>query len=64
MLTADVMGNNGKDIESLDVLITVSHEGGAQIVIAKEEVDEFANNKAEYAFNLSLIHISEPTRPY
>ena len=58
MLTADVMGNNGKDIESLDVLITVSHEGGAQIVIAKEEVDEFANNKAEYAFNGQTINLN------
>ena len=58
MLTADVMGNNGKDIQSLDVLITVSQEGGTQIVIAKEEVDEFANNKAEYAFNGQTININ------
>jgi hypothetical protein len=58
MLTADVMGNNGKDIESLDVLITVSQEGGAQIVIAKEEVDEFANNKAQYAFNGQTINLN------
>lgn len=58
MLTADVMGNNGKDIQSLDVLITVSQEGGTQIVIAKEEVDEFANNKAEYAFNGQTINLN------
>lgn len=58
MLTADVVGNNGKDIQSLDVLITVSQEGGAQIVIAKEEIDEFANNKAKYAFNGQTINLN------
>jgi hypothetical protein len=58
MLTADVMGNNGKDIESLNVLVTVSQEGGAQIVIAKEEVDEFVNNKAKYAFNGQTINLN------
>ncbi len=58
MLTADVIGNNGKDIQSLDVLITVSQEGGSQIVIAKEEVDEFVNNKAKYAFNGQTINMN------
>ncbi len=58
MLTADVVGNNGKDIESLDVLITVSQTDGSQIVIAKEEVDEFANNKAKYEFNGKTINLN------
>jgi len=58
MLTADVMGNNGKDIQSLDVLITVSQTDGSQIVIAKEEVDEFANNKAKYEFNGQTINLN------
>lgn len=58
MLTADVVGNNGKDIQSLDVLITVSQAGGAQVVIAKEEVDEFVNNKAKYAFNGQTINLN------
>jgi len=50
-LNATVTGNNGKDIEEVSVLITVDGDNDSQIVIAKEEVDSYVNNQAEYVFN-------------
>ena len=50
ILTATITGS-GKDVDEVNVLITVTGEAGSQIVVAKEEVDEYVNNKARYVFN-------------
>lgn len=55
MLSADVTGNGGNDIESLDVLVTVSQDDGSHIVVAKESVDEYINDKAKYEFNGQVL---------
>jgi len=54
-LTATVTGNNGKDIEEVNVLITVNGNDGSQIVVGKEEVDEYVNNNVKYVFNGKVV---------
>ena len=51
---------DGKKIETLKVYIPKSEEGNAQRI----KIQSSGNYSFQINYRLSLIHISEPTRPY
>ena len=49
---------------SLDPAPRLSARLGNQILLKREDLQPVFSFKLRGAYNLSLIHISEPTRPY